>query len=56
MTPAPTSFRLPAKTKEQLEELAERWDATLTQVLVVIVDRVHREELRPASNLNGRDE
>jgi len=37
------SFRLPAATAEQLRALADAMGATQTQVLIVAVDRMHRE-------------
>jgi hypothetical protein len=39
------SFRLPLVTVRQLAELAEATGATLTQVLIVAIDRMHRETI-----------
>ncbi len=38
-----TSFRLPESTAQQLEALMHHLDMTRTQVLIVALDRLHRE-------------
>jgi len=43
-----TSFRLPASTKRQLHELAELRSMTLTQTIIVAIDRMYREEVAKA--------
>ena len=41
-----TSFRLPESTLNDLEALAKKLDMTLTQVLIVAIDRMAAKELK----------
>ncbi len=41
-----TSFRLPDSTVQQLTTLMKQLDMTRTQVLIVALDRLHREVVR----------
>jgi predicted DNA-binding protein len=43
----PTSFRLPDSTMEQLRKLADARGMTLTQLIIVAVDRMAAEKLKP---------
>jgi predicted DNA-binding protein len=47
MTQEPaTSFRLPDHTRQQLEWLAHTLGMTMTQVLTIALDRMHREIMK----------
>lgn len=51
--PRPTSFRLPETTLRQLAELASVLGMTVTQAVIVIVDRAYHQE---ASRDQHRDD
>jgi len=41
----PTSFRLPQKTLNDLKKLSKKLDMTITQVVIVAIDRMSNTEL-----------
>jgi len=45
MTPTSTSFRLPEITTAQLAKLCKVLGTTQTQIIIMAVDRMAREEL-----------
>lgn len=46
MTPKAVSFRLPEVTTEQVAKLCEALGATQTQIIIMAIDRMAREELK----------
>lgn len=48
MTTQQKNYRLPSHTIKQLEALIEKMGATETQIIILAVDRLAQQEIKPA--------